>query len=363
MINVFGSCVGQEELDEIKTSIDNQWLGLGKKVETLERMLADKYNLKDFTLIDNCSNGLYMALEILDLPKNAEVIVPANTWISCANAVLLAGYKPVFADADYDTCNVTTKTVLDVMTNNTKAVMIVHYAGLPAYVKTNVPIVSDCAHAADTLLNDIPLALLNTISVYSFDSMKNIAAGELGGICSTVQKYMDKTKRLRYCGILKSGLQAKTDKDRWWEYEVEEPFIKMLPNDITASIAIAQLKKLDILQARRKFIWDTYQSQLSDISWIVRPPVIPRNVRHSYFTYFIKVINGKRDKLARYLLDKGIYTTVRYEPLHLYKAFGSRQKLEVAELLNEQLLNLPLHPNINNDQLQYIITSIKEFKG
>ncbi len=361
MINVFGSCVGAEELAEIKSSLDEQWLGMGKKVQILEKLLADKFDLKDFTLVDNASNALLMALELLNLSKRDEVILPSITWISCANAVKLAGYVPVFADVDYETVNVTTGTINAVMTDKTKAVMVVHYAGLPAHVFTKLPVIADAAHAVDTYLNEIPINKYYTISVYSFDSMKNIACGELGGICSNNLKYQEKTKRLRYCGILKSGLQARTDKDRWWEYDVDEPFIKMLPNDISASIGIAQFRKLDNLQAKRKAIWDKYQNELASVSWLITPPAIPINIKHSYFTYFIKVLNGKRDLLARYLLDKGIYTTVRYQPLHLYSAYGSRQKLEVAELLNEQLLNLPLHPNLSDDDVDYIIDCIKKF--
>ena len=362
MINVFGSCVGAEELAEIKSSLDEQWLGMGKKVQILEKLLANKFDITDFTLVDNCSNALFMALELLNLSKHDEVILPSITWISCANAVRLAGYVPVFADVDYDTVNVTTKTINDVMTDKTKAVMVVHYAGLPVHIFSKLPVIADCAHAVDTYLDGVPINQYYTINVYSFDSMKNIACGELGGICSNNLKYQEKTKRLRYCGILKSGLQARTDKDRWWEYDVDEPFIKMLPNDIAASIGIAQFKKLDTLQAKRKAIWDKYQSELANVSWLITPPAIPINIKHSYFTYFIKVINGKRDWLARYLLDKGIYTTVRYQPLHLYSAYGSRQKLEAAELLNEQLLNLPLHPNLSDGDVDYIIKCIKEIK-
>lgn len=363
MINVFGSCVGTEELEEIKSSLDNQWLGMGSKVGRLERMFADKFNLPDFTLIDNCSNGLLMALEILNLSKHDEVILPAVTWLSAANAVKLAGYNPIFADVDYDTVNMTTETLSDVLSYKSKAVMTCHYAGLPCWVKTNLPVIADCAHAVDTYVDNVHISHFDTISVFSFDSMKNISCGELGGICSNNSQYQQETKKLRYCGILKSGLQAVSDKGRWWEYEVEEPFIKMLPNDITASIGIAQLKKLDILQAKRKAIWDKYQYSLSDVNWLRLPPDIHKDIKHSYFTYFIKVINGKRDRLARYLLGNNIYTTVRYQPLHLYPAFGSRQKLPVAERLNEELLNLPLHPNLSDADIDYIIDTIKKFKG
>ena len=107
MINVFGSCVGKEELTEIKTSIDAQWLGIGPKVDRFEKMMADRVDM-DFVAVDNCSNALYMAVKLLNLPKGSEVIVPSITWVSCANAVMLAGCRPVFADVDYQTINITT---------------------------------------------------------------------------------------------------------------------------------------------------------------------------------------------------------------------------------------------------------------
>ena len=359
MINVFGSCVGSEELAEIKSCIDNQWLGMGKKTETFEKMMAEKLGVADFTAVDSCSNALYMAVKLLNLKPLSEVIVPTINWVSGAIAVVLAGCVPVFADVDYETCNVTEGNIHDVLTRNTKAVMTVHYAGLPCnvrYLGSEFPIIADCAHAIDSSY------ILGDISVFSFNSVKNIACGELGGICSHNKDYSKRMREMRYCGLVKSGLQASTEKKRWWEYELKEPFIKMLPNDITASIGIAQLNKLDKLQARRKEVWDIYQKELK-LSWLALPPEIPGNIKHSYFTYFIKVLNGKRDGLARYLLDNGIYTTVRYEPLHLYKQFGKYRKLPVAEKLNEELLNLPLHPNLTDSEIEYIIGKIKEFNG
>jgi len=366
MINVFGSCVGKEEFKEIKDCIKNQWLGIGKKVETFEKMMTDKIGVSDFTAVDSGSNALYMAVNLLDLKAGSEVIIPSITWISCANAVILCGLKPVFCDVDYDSVNATPKTISEAITKNTSAIMIVHYAGLPVLAGFDIPIIADCAHAVDTYIewnkdNWKHIANYSDVSIFSFDSIKNVACGELGGIYSSNLLYADKPKNMRYCGLIKSGLQASTEKKRWWEYELIKPFPKMLPNDLTASIGIAQLKKLPFLQSRRKQIWGIYQRELKDINWIITPPAIPKFIKHSYFTYFIKVLNGKRDKLARYLLDNGIYTTVRYEPLHLYKQFGSKQTLPVAEKLNEELLNLPLHPNLSDKDLDYIITKIKEF--
>ena len=122
MINVFGSKVGSEELAEIKTSLDNQWLGMGPKVEKFEKIFSERLGQK-FILIDNCSNGLYLAVQLLNLPKGSEVIVPANTWVSCATAVVLNGCVPVFADCDYHTLNITDETVSEVITEKTEAIM------------------------------------------------------------------------------------------------------------------------------------------------------------------------------------------------------------------------------------------------
>ena len=355
-INVFGSSVGKEELDEIKTSINNQWLGMGKKVESFEKIFSERLGQK-FILIDNCSNGLYLAVKLLNLPEGSEVIVPANTWVSCATAVILNNCIPVFADCDFDTLNIHYGSILNVITDKTKAIMLTHYSGYPVDVKElkefELPIIEDCAHAVDSKINSRWCGTLGNIGLFSFDSMKNIACGELGGFTSADEYIMDMAVKSRYCGLTKSGLQASTEKNRWWEYELNNYCIKMLPNDIMASIALAQYHKLDKLQKRRKEIWDRYNEEFK-IGYR-----IPHNIRHSYFTYFI--CRKNRDGLAQYLLRKGIYTTVRYSPLHLLFKDYYRGSLPVAEYFGKYGLNLPLHPNLTDNEVDYIIENVKNF--
>lgn len=363
MISVFGSKVGSEELKEIKTSLDNQWLGMGAKVNKLEKILSGYIGNPDFVLVDSGSNALHVAIEALELPERSEIILPAVTWISCATAIELAGHTPVFVDVDYRTLNIDLNSLYRSISNKTVAIMVVHYAGFPSEIHDfGLPVISDCAHAIDTFIGGRHIGNVYDISVFSFDGVKNIAAGELGGVTSIDPKYTDNVRNLRYCGIKKSGYESRTDKNRWWEYEIKKPFPKMLPNDITASIGIAQFKKLDSLQVRRKEIWGIYQQQLKDIDWLICPPDVSITDRHSYFTYFIKVINGERDRLAKYLLDKSIYTTVRYHPLHLIDRYNGGHSLPVAEKLNEELLNIPIHPNLSDRELEYIIQTIKDFK-
>jgi aminotransferase len=366
MISVFGSKVGQEELDEIKSSIENQWLGIGPKVKQFEQEFAKRNGMKDFVLLDSGSNALLMALRVLNLKPGGEVILPAFTWISCAAAVVLAGLKPVFCDVEIESQNVSVETIEPHITENTEAIMIVHYAGKPVDVLkikefSGLPIIEDTAHAVDSKIDGRYCGTLGNIGVFSFDAVKNLVMGEGGGITAKRIEHTDLARKLRYCGIGKSGFEASDNKNRWWKYDVIDFFVKMMPDDLRASVGLAQLRKLDELQSCRKKIWNIYQEQFKDIGWFDMPLDPDKNEQHSYFTYFIRLNNDKRDSLAAYLYDRGIYTTLRYQPLHLIPIYGSSTKLKNSEILNEIGLNIPIHPNLSEKDVEYVIDSIKSF--
>jgi aminotransferase len=318
-------------------------------------------------MVDSGSNALYMAVTLLDLPKGSEVIVPSFTWVSCAQAVLLAGHKPVFCDVEVDTLNVSRRTVEAAMTENTAAIMIVHFAGKPvdmnSIMELGLPVIEDAAHAVDSYYHGKACGGIGDVGIYSFDAVKNLTTGEGGGIATRDPELLARAKILRYCGIGKSGFEAAASgaagKSRWWEYNIQEPFIKMLPTNIAGAIGLAQLEKIDDLQAFRKKVWDTYQTEFSDISWLTRPIEAESHEKHSYFTYVIRV--PERDKLAKYLFDLGIYTTLRYHPLHLNALYESHVELKNSEILNEDSLSLPLHPNLTTEQIELIVDSVKNF--
>lgn len=369
MISVFGSKVGKEEIANVTEVLESQWLGFGKKVDEFEKRFAERLSLPNFAMVDSGSNALYMAITLLDLPDNSEVILPSFTWVSCAQAILLAGHKPVFCDVEVDTLNVSRRTIESAMTEKTKAIMIVHFAGKPvdmnSIMELGLPVIEDAAHAVDSLYHGKACGGIGDVGIYSFDAVKNLTTGEGGGIATRSPEMLARAKILRYCGIGKSGFEAAASgaagKSRWWEYNIQEPFIKMLPTNIAGAIGLAQLDKIDDLQAFRKKVWDTYQSEFEDVSWIVRPVEAETYEKHSYFTYVIRVPD--RDRLAKYLFDLGIYTTLRYHPLHLNELYGSNVELKNSELLNEDSLSIPLHPNLTMEQVSLIVDSIKKFSA
>lgn len=364
MINVFGSKVGKEEIEQIADSISKQWMGMGPKTKAFEAKMAQRLHQDKFALVDSGSNGLFMALTLLGLPKGSEVIVPSFTWVSCAQVVMMAGCKPVFCDVDVASQNVTAELIKPHISNNTSAIMVVHYAGLPVdldpILELGFPVIEDACHAVDSLYKGKPCGTIGNVGVYSFDAVKNLSMGEGGGITSNDNKLMERADILRYCGIGKSGFEASTHgKERWWEYNIVEPFIKMNPSDIAAAIGLAQIDKLDDLQAYRKKIWDIYQDEFSAIDWIQTPLNANEGDRHSYFTYFIRVPH--RDELAKYLFEKEIYTTLRYHPLHLNPLYESHVSLPNSEELNETGLNIPLHPSLSMEDVDKIVSTIKQF--
>jgi aminotransferase len=369
MINVFGAKVGDEEMGEIQSSIDSSWMGCGVKVKLFEESLSKRNNLQGLVMVDSGSNALILAIKLLKLPPKSTIVVPSFTWVACANSVILAGHKVRFADVDYDTQNITENTVAKALDlGPIHAIMVVHYAGLPVEMnKLNfgVPIIEDAAHAIDSKVGDKYCGSLGNVAIYSFDSIKNLATPEGGAVITNDDLLTKKAREYRYCGITKSGFAAAADNanGRWWEHQTKYIWPKMMPNDISASIGLAQLAKLDSNQKKRKEIWDRYQVELENVNWLLRPKEANKNDQHSYFTYFIRVLNGRRDELAKYLLDNGVYTTLRYYPLHLNSIYRSKQSLPVSEMLNNQGLSIPLHPALSDNDVSKVIDLIKEFDG
>jgi aminotransferase len=362
MISVFGSKVGAEELAEVADSMAKQWLGIGPKLSAFEKEFAQRLGLGNTLVVNSGSNGLHMAVKILGLPAGSDVIVPSFTWVSCAHAVVLAGHHPVFCDVDLETQNVTVETVRAAMTPKTKAIMVVHYAGLPVRLapicELGLPVIEDAAHAVDSKLGDRYCGAIGDVGVYSFDAVKNLVMGEGGAVTTRNPSTFEQAKLLRYCGIGKSGFEASTsNKDRWWEYNIAEFFPKLLVSDINAGIGLAQLRKLDQLQATRKRIWNAYQEAFKDLDWLARPRDAEEGDQHSYFTYVIRI--AKRDRSAKILYDRGIYTTLRYHPLHMNAIYKSDAKLPVSERLNHEALSIPLHPNLSQADVDKIIAEVR----
>jgi aminotransferase len=368
MISVFGSLVAEEEIANVIACMRSQWMGFGKSVDAFEAKYKEKYGLPTFAMVDSGSNALFMAVTLLDLPRGSEVILPSFTWVSCAQAIILAGCKPVFCDVDLRTMNVRCEDILARITDKTAAIMVVHYAGLSVdmdpILALGFPVIEDAAHAVDSTYKGKACGAIGDVGIFSYDAVKNLTVGEGGGITTKLPELIERAKVMRYCGIGKSGFDSAVSntgtKSRWWEYHIQEPFIKMLPTNMSASIGLAQLDRIDRLQARRKYIWDIYQRELALVQPLITPSEAQPGDRHSYFTYCIRVPN--RDELAHYLFSEQIYTTLRYHPLHLNPLYDQTDVcLPNSQQLNSDALSIPIHPRMSDEDVSIVVEKIRIF--
>jgi len=366
VIGVFGARTGREELEAIADSVTSGWMGMGPRVVAFEQALGEHLGAPA-VMVDSGSNALHAALTALDLPPGSDVVVPSFTWVACANAVVLAGHRPVFADVDLATQNVGVEQVAAVRTARTAAVMVVHYAGLPVELEPiaalGLPIVEDAAHAVDSAYRGRACGTLGAVGIYSFDAVKNLATPDGGAVTAHDPQLLGRVRRLRYCGIGGSGRERAADgvEARWWELPAGRIFPRAVPNDVSAGIGLAQLARLADNQRRRRAVWEHYQRELGPLAGL-ETPVEPRaGDRHSWFTYLIRVAGGRRDRLAAHLLEHDVYTTLRFPPLHLGGTFGPpERRLPNCERLGEEALNLPLHPALSDADVERVVALVRE---
>ena len=262
MINIYQPSLGQEELDAIERVFKSNWLGKGKLTEKF----VEKFSLKlkshpnNFKTICSCTEGLFQSMNILEIEEGDEVILPSISFIGAANAIVSRGAKPIFCDVDSRTLNVSADDIEKNITKKTKAVIILHYAGVPCDMdeivdlcdKHNIKLIEDNANSPISKYNNQFTGTIGDIGLWSFDAMKILVMGD-GGLVYC--KDVELAKRLDYEAYLglksASGFSNSID-TKWWEFDIELPGRRVIINDVTAAIGLEQLKKLDAFISRRK---------------------------------------------------------------------------------------------------------------
>jgi len=371
MINVFQPALGAEELEAVRRVFESNWPGKGKVTDQFEAEFA-RHLGTDRELVHStscCTEGLFQAMTLLDIGPGDEVILPSISFVGAANAIVASGAQPVFCDVDRASLNCTADAIESCITARTKAVLILHYGGVPCdmeaigglLVRRRLLLIEDNACSVASRFRGNACGSFGDISVWSFDSMKGLVTGDGGMIWCRTADLAKRAGQLLYLGIGNESGFGKTVKTRWWEFEVAECGRRGILNDIASAIGIEQLKKLPRFLARRKQIHEYYDQELSSISWLTCPPQIPDSSISSYYFYWVQARSQHRDRLATHLRENGVYTTFRYFPLHRVPFYGATQSLQNAERAAEETLCLPLHPSLSCDDLEHVVTSIRRF--
>ena len=384
MINIYEPSLGKEEVAAVKDVFASNWLGYGRNgtkqdefvKEFAKKIISDSnefgYTYADhrrLTTISCCSEALFQAVHAF-VKEGDEVIMPSISFVAAANAVVNIKATPVFCDVNKHTLNPSVEDIEKCITKKTKAVIVLHYAGVPCDIERiqrlcsqhNIKLIEDNASSPFSKVYAKNTGTFGDIGLWSFDPMKVITTGDGGMIYCKNENILQQIKYRTYLGLKSSGSSNPVDQ-KWWEFDVESPGSKATMNDLSAAIGLEQLKKVDGFITSRKLIHSAYDNGLKNLDWLDTPPEISAGVISSYYMYYVQTKDvNHRNRLARYLRDRGVYTTFRYYPLHWVKYYNSAAKLPNSEWIANHTLNLPLHQSLTQKDVAHIIKAIKEFK-
>lgn len=374
-INLFVPKFRKEEiLEHISECLDKGWTGLGFKTIDVENKWKEYTKLPNAHFINSNTSGLHLAIKILkDTNKwdnNDEIITTPLTFVSTNHAILYENLKPVFADVDEFLC-LNPESIEKKITKKTRAVIFVGMGGncgrlnsvIELCKKHKLKLILDAAHMAGTFMNidgEVRHVGYNVdVSVFSFQSVKNLPTADSGMICFTNPDYDSLARKLSWLGIDKDTYQRSNDKGTYkWEYEIVDVGYKYHGNSIMASMALVGLKYLEEDNNRRRDISEIYEKNLS-ASGIETIKIHSDCIKPSRHLFQIYVEN--RNKFMELLNSKGIYPGVHYRDNTNYKMYGQKEGLCVNSYTKSQgLISLPLHLNLTNEDVNYVINSIIE---
>lgn len=371
MINVMQPTLGKEELDALKKTFESNWIGHGKKTIEFEETFAKHLgSTKDKVLSTNCcSEGLFSSMHLCGIMPGDEVILPTISFIGAGNAVCAHGAKMVLCDVDPRTLNARACDIEKVITPKSRAVILLHYGGIPCEMDkivdlckdNHLKLIEDCAAGVCSNYKGKALGTFGDMGMWSFDAMKILVCGDGAILHFNDPGLKQKAEKLLYFGLeTKSGYENSVAQ-KWWEFDISCFGHRAIMNDITATIALEQYKKLPLYMEKRKAVHEFYNEQLKGLNWIDLPLPIPSDCTTSYYFYHIQIKNGKRDELAAYLRERGIYTTYRYYPLHRVHGYGISGIFPNADYAADNTLCLPIHQSLSREDLHLIVQSIKDF--
>lgn len=364
-----------KELQYIKEAIaQHKICGDGKYTQQCSAWIENRTGVPKALLTTSCTHATEMAAILLGIKKDDEVIMPSYTFVSTADAFVLRGAKVVFVDIRPDTMNIDEKMIEAAITERTKAIVPVHYAGVSCEMDTimaiaqkyNIPVIEDAAQGVMSFYNGKALGSIGDFGCYSFHETKNFSMGEGGALLIRDKSYIEDAEIIREKGTNRSKFfRGQIDKYTW-----VKPGSSYLPSDMNAAYLWAQLEIAEQITEKRLKLWNRYYEILLPLQkqGIIELPVIPENCTHNAHMFYIKTKDLiERTELINFLKAKEIMAVFHYIPLHTapaglkYGRFFNEDKYTTKE--SERLLRLPMYYDLEPEQIDYIAEMIKQFYG
>lgn len=361
-----------KELEYIEDAISHLKLsGNGAFTQKCHAWFAEKYGFQKTLLTSSCTDALEMSALLLNLNPGDEVIMPSYTFVSTANAFILRGAHIRFCDSCNDHPNMDTSKIEELITDKTKAIIPVHYAGhacdmdaiMSIASKHNLFVIEDAAQAIDSFYKGKRLGGIGHASAFSFHETKNIISGEGGMLVVSEDAWKQRAEIIWEKGTNRSAFfRGEIDKYGW--VDVGSSF---LPSDLVAAYLYAQLENHDDIQNKRKTIWDTYHREFIDLeeNGFFQRPIVPEYASNNGHIYYLLCRSQQeRADLIQHLKSENIYAVFHYVSLHsspYYTAKHDGRELPFCDMFSERLVRLPLFAALKSNEVIRVIESVHRF--
>lgn len=360
--------IGEKEIGEVSKTLRSGWLTMGRKTIEFEEALKKFTGAKEAIAANSCTAALHLSLLAAGIGPGDEVITTPFTFAATANVIVHTGAKPVFVDIDPDTFNIDPEKIEAAITDKTRAILPVHYAGQPCDMASiqwfadeyDLDVIEDAAHAIGSAYRGRKIGNLGSLSTcFSFYATKNMTTGEGGAVATNDEMLATKIRNLRLHGMSKDAWKRYGPGESW-KYDIIDCGWKYNTTDINATLGLCQLEKLVDYTVSRRRLAAMYTDYLSESRRIVIPPVVTEyHARHLY-----PILVEKRNKFIEEMTKRGVSCSVHFVPLHLTKFYQSTGyapgMFPVCEEIANHIVSLPLYPKMTDEDAMYVIECAKE---
>ena len=362
-----------KEIDYIKKAVENHKIcGDGEFTKKDSEWIENKTGTSKCLLTTSCTHATEMAALLLDIKPGDEVIMPSYTFVSTADAFVLRGATPVFIDIKPETMNIDENLIEDAITDKTRAIVPVHYAGVGCEMDKimdiakchNLKVVEDAAQGIMASYKGKPLGTFGDFGAFSFHETKNFSMGEGGALLIRDKENIERAEIFREKGTDRSKFfRGQVDKYRWQDFGSS-----YLPSELNAAYLYAQLEEAEKIQNARMARWNQYHEKLSPLAeqGRIQLPFIPDYCEHNAHMFYIKTKDmAERTDLINYMKSKDVLTVFHYVPLHSapaglkYGRFHGEDKYTTKE--SERLLRLPMYYSLTPDDCEYVADQVLNF--